>query len=84
MNSSVLERAKLYGEAQRIEIEEQLGFGWDGTVLATDRQSAIKVFHHERLYIRERDVYLRLQSRQVSRLLEFKIPPTTTICGSWR
>lgn len=74
MNSSVLERAKLYGEAQQTEIEEQLGFGWDGTVLATDRQSAIKVFNHERLYQRERDVYLRLQSRQVSRLLEFKIP----------
>ena len=69
-----MERAKHFGEAQQIEIEEQLGFGWDGTVFATDRQSAIKVFNHERLYQRERDVYLRLQSRQVSRLLEFKIP----------
>ena len=74
MNPSIMERAKHFGEAQQIEIEEQLGFGWDGTVFATDRQSAIKVFNHERLYQRERDVYLRLQSRQVSRLLEFKIP----------
>lgn len=63
----------MFGETQQTEIEEQLGFGWDGTVLAMDRQSAIKVFNHERLYQRERDVYLRLQSRQVSRLLEFKI-----------
>ena len=41
---------------------------------ATDRQSAIKVFQHERLYQRERDVYLRLQSRGVVQILGFKIP----------
>lgn len=57
-----------------MEIGHRLGFGWDGTVFATDRQSAIKVFQHERLYQRERDVYLRLQSRQVTKILEFKVP----------
>lgn len=57
-----------------MEIGHRLGFGWDGTVFATDRQSAIKVFHHERQYQRERDVYLRLQSRQVTKILEFKVP----------
>lgn len=64
----------MYGEAHEIEIEDRLGFGWDGTVFGTDHQSAVKVFHHERLYQRERDVYLRLQQHQVSRRLEFKIP----------
>lgn len=57
-----------------MEIGHRLGFGWDGTVFATDRQSAIKVFQHERLYQRERDVYLRLQARQVTKILEFKVP----------
>ena len=74
MNHSVVDKAKAYGHAHQIEIGHRLGFGWDGTVFATDRQSAIKVFHHERLYQRERDVYLRLQSRQVTKILEFKVP----------
>lgn len=43
-------------------------------MFATDRQSAIKVCHHERLFQRERDVYLRLQSRRVTKILEFKVP----------
>ena len=69
-----MDRANAYGDAHQIEIGHRLGFGWDGTVFATDRQSAIKVFQHERLFQRERDVYLRLQSRQVKKILEFKVP----------
>jgi len=69
-----MDQATAYGESHHIEIGHRLGFGWDGTVFATDRQSAIKVFRHERLYHRERDVYLRLKSRCVTKILEFKVP----------
>ncbi len=43
-------------------------------MFSTSRQSAIKVFRHERLFLRERDVYQRLAERQVVRLLEFDVP----------
>ena len=70
----MIERANWYGESHDLQVGHRLGFGWDGTVYATDRQSAIKVFQHERLYQRERDIYLRLQERGVDQMLGFKIP----------
>lgn len=41
---------------------------------STSRQSAIKVFRHERLFQRERDVYQRLTERHVVRILGFDVP----------
>ena len=55
-------------------LEDPLGFGFDGIVYSTSRLSAIKVFRHERLYLRERDIYLRLQHQRVVNLLDFKVP----------
>ena len=74
MDESVRNKAEIYAEQQQIEIGRKLGFGWDGTVFATSRQSAIKMFKHERLYQRERDVYLRLHERRVVRVFGFDVP----------
>ena len=74
MDESVRNKAEVYAEQQQIEIGRKLGFGWDGTVFATSRQSAIKMFKHERLYQRERDVYLRLDEQRVVRILGFEVP----------
>lgn len=52
----------------------ELGFGFDGIVVSTDRLSAVKSFRHEPLYVRERDVYLRLRSRNVTEVMGFEVP----------
>ena len=67
-------RAGQYTTKQGIVVEDELGFGFDGIVLATSRQSAIKVLRYEPLYQRERDVYLRLHARRAVQVMGFKIP----------
>jgi hypothetical protein len=52
----------------------QLGYGLDRNVFATERQSAIKVLQFQRLYERERDVYLRLQSQSIAEVGGFSVP----------
>ncbi|MEK6262742.1 MAG: hypothetical protein AABP62_29445 [Planctomycetota bacterium] len=75
MSSSLArERAHRYAAEHHIEIETELGFGFDGIVLSTNRQSAIKSFWHEPLYHRERDVYRRLTALHVTEIMGFKIP----------
>ncbi len=65
-----------YGRSRGIAIAlgNPLGFGTDGRVWKTSRQSAIKVFERESNYIRERDCYKRLKSRGVSEIDGFEIP----------
>ena len=67
-------RANLYAASHGLQLEDRLGFGFDGIVYSTSRQSAVKVFRHEPLYRRERDVYLRLRKRGVVQVLDFKVP----------
>lgn len=43
-----------------VKLERFLGGGTDGDVWETNRESAIKVFKHDRGYYNERDTYLRL------------------------
>lgn len=74
MLDSLLDKAEAFARKQDIEIDRRLGFGWDGTVYSTSRQSAIKVFRHQRLFQRERDVYQRLSDRRVVRILGFDVP----------
>ncbi|TXT22209.1 MAG: hypothetical protein FD138_3634 [Planctomycetota bacterium] len=74
MDDPLLEKAEAFAGKHQIEVGRKLGFGWDGTVYSTSRQSAIKVFRHERLFQRERDVYQRLAERHVVRILGFDVP----------
>lgn len=51
-----------------------LGAGYDGSVYATDRNSAIKAFRYDELYQRERNVYLRLFERGVDEVCGCRVP----------
>ena len=70
----IWERANQYAAEQGRVLIGQLGYGYDGIVFATERQSAIKVLRFERLYQRERDVYLRLQSEAILDVSGFAVP----------
>jgi hypothetical protein len=59
----------------RANIKQKLGYGTDGTVWATENDTAVKVFHHERGYFNERDTYLRLRDWGIgNKLGRFWIP----------
>jgi hypothetical protein len=67
-------RLQQYAARTACAIERELGFGFDGIVFCTDRQSALKAFKYEPLYQRERDVYLRLQEQGIVEMAGFKLP----------
>lgn len=73
-NRPEYQRAQLYTQDRRYTIVARLGFGLDGVVLQTDRQSAIKSFERERSYRMERDVYLRLRERQIVQISGHAVP----------
>ena len=70
----IWERANQYAAEQGRILIGQLGYGYDGSVFATEQQSAIKVLRFERLYQRERDVYLRLLSEAIIDIAGFSVP----------
>ena len=75
--TDIVALAEEYAAGHGIELAERLGHGVDGEVFSTSRRSAVKVFRHEPLYQRERDVYLRLRSLGIEELLGFAIPQMT-------
>ena len=70
----LVERRQAYCESRRIHIRELLGFGVDGFVWLTDRESVLKVFRHQPLYDNELLVYQRLTKHGLQQLQGFKIP----------
>ena len=70
----IRERANLFAAENGRTLIGQLGYGYDGSVFATERQSAIKVLRFQRLYKRERDVYLRPQSESIVDVGGFAVP----------
>jgi hypothetical protein len=60
-------RAKIYAERNEIDVnfDEPLGDGTDGIVLATDRNSAVKVLRNFDNYSRELRAYQRLKALEV-------------------
>jgi hypothetical protein len=69
-----LSRAEEYAKLHHLDIEEQLGGGVDGVVLATTQKTAIKALRYKENYERERDAYLRLQDNGIRNLSGFAIP----------
>lgn len=55
-------------------MERKLGFGWDGIVFSTNCLSAIKGLRYEPLFLRERDVYRRLEQHAILSVLGFSVP----------
>jgi hypothetical protein len=74
---SLILRAHRYTERHDRTIRHELGFGYDGIVFSTSCQSAIKVLRYEPLYVRERDVYFRLQENAVTNVIGFDVPNMT-------
>jgi len=70
------ERAESYAArySLTVHLDELIGFGTDGHVWSTDRNSAIKVLESADCYLRERDCYLRLQEREVAAIDRLVIP----------
>lgn len=67
-------RIERYTQRYGLTLGQKLGFGWDGIVFRTSLPSAIKGFRHDRLYLRERDVYLRLRDLGIYQVEQFNIP----------
>ncbi len=70
----ILPRIDQYCSRYGTATECELGFGWDGIVIATSSSTAVKGFRHEGLYRRERDVYRRLQQHHVRTVGRFDVP----------
>ena len=55
-------------------VTQLLGFGSQGMVFKTQRNSAIKVHSLETGYLRERDIYKRLKDKGIRSICEMMIP----------
>ncbi len=69
-------RAQVYADERSIAIvnANPLGFGQDGAVWETDRETAVKAFERERNYLNERDAYQRLAEEKINRIGPFDVP----------
>lgn len=67
-------RIKLFAQRYDCALEKRLGYGWDGIVISTNSEGAIKGLRYQPLYERERDVYLRLQELAVFKVRGFNVP----------
>jgi hypothetical protein len=76
-------RIRRYAQRNGLVLGEQLGFGLHGIVFTAESQrengtppvrSAIKVHRRQAEYIRERDVYLRLQHHRVMTIRNCDVP----------
>jgi hypothetical protein len=63
-----------YVDAHLIETDELLGYGIEGFVWRTSRNTALKIHRLKSDYNQERDVYFRLRDRTLRRLSGFTIP----------
>lgn len=67
-------KANQYCDNNETAIIDQLGFGTQGMVFLTKRNSAIKVYSLRQGYERERDVYKRLLDRNIKSIRGLTIP----------
>jgi len=75
----LVRRAEEYAQRNALVVGEQLGFGVHGIVLVTESheragRSAIKTHERQGAYVRERDVYRRLQGHAVSQVRRCHVP----------
>lgn len=74
MYGPAISRAEQYAGAAQLRLGDRLGYGYDGIVFATGRKSVVKALRYEALYVRERDVYRRLENDGVHHVGRFMIP----------
>lgn len=71
---NAFDRLVRYANDRQLQLSSQLGQGYDGTVFSTNQGTAIKSLAFERLYQRERDVYLRIRENGVESIHGFSVP----------
>lgn len=74
MWDEAIERIVAYAASRSRAIEEELGKGYDGVVYSTNHRTALKGLRYEPLYLRERDVYLRLQENGIENIQGCSVP----------
>jgi hypothetical protein len=72
LQQRALEYARLCDIA--LKLERPLGFGSDGSVWASNRDSAVKAFSRSRNYRSEVECYQRLMDAGVEKIDEFTVP----------
>lgn len=70
---------RAYAAKYRLTLIERLGFGIHGIVYVTESNAlpgnrALKVHHDADCYLREREIYQRLQAHNIVSVFGFKIP----------
>jgi hypothetical protein len=65
LDEDIQRRSREYAEQHALRYERRLGFGKDGTVWSTHRQTAVKVFGRQDPLRREAAAYQRLAERGV-------------------
>lgn len=65
LDEDILRRSQQYAQRYALRFDRRLGFGKDGTVWETDRQTAVKVFQRADPFQREVAAYRRLAERGV-------------------
>lgn len=73
------QRMQQYAADRGRVVLASLGAGYDGQVFSTSAATAIKVFSFEKLYRRERDVYLRLLEHDLFEVCGCRIPQLVDI-----
>jgi hypothetical protein len=78
-----LRRAQEYSAFHGLILSDEIGHGMNGVVFMADAQndfpgrprlSAVKACHSELEYVRERDVYFRLQELEIKKIRSCRIP----------
>lgn len=79
LNEDMLRRASEYCEQYALTRDRRLGAGKDGSVWATQRDSAVKCFHRPEPYRREVAAYRRLAEQDVVAVLGHAVPQVIRI-----
>lgn len=66
-------RAEQYAEMYGLKLVRQIGFGNDGVVYLTDKQTAVKAVMRRDTYERERDAYRRLLELNIHSIAGFSV-----------
>ncbi len=74
LQTSSRDRAEMYAKSSKLTIEKELGGGYDGVVLATNKGTAIKAFRFTELYRQELTVYQYLAKWRITEVNGFHIP----------
>jgi hypothetical protein len=72
----LLVRAFEYTKSRQIDLDEKgkLGYGTDGTVWTTSRESALKLFEHAKGYRNELASYRRLRDARIREIRGLSVP----------